>query len=764
MHNKTIRIIAPLPPKGSVAARHAGQVIHHLDKAGYDLRPATATGPSYCDDILKFAPKRLFDPMLERLLAEAPDTFILYPEALDFTSFFQAVWAHRRYEELRRIKLVWRLLWRAKRAVVVWRPRLLIRRDHLMIMLTAGLVKLFRPRALRLIRQSTPAEVVVQPLLGRLPSPCPPHEAEASSFALASRQGGTGNIRLTTAWLRASLSRLGKDHPLYGIMREVITICEVFDESRLPIFNRLHDEPASAPFTDRVATLTHGVPLSEFMLQQHMAKQLGQRFALANKTDCEAYLRWYITEASADFGHQLPLPAQSMLYFEAMQGNIEPQTPIEALRFIERNARFYGIGQSLGPKMRAYFNQPLTSNRNGLTRLELMVAALSHAPVNAHETLSAPWDSPELKIWFARLAHGGYPLLGELAALPAAKTRPGLKITGNAGQDTGLGQNMQMSVRALEGVDCKRPVFLHHVNADEIPAQMLKHHIAGAFHIGYLLWELETLPKAHQLAGELLDEIWVPTRFLQDIYGRAYQKPVIHIGKGFDLPGAEAFDLPGIGVQPGQNSFLISFDLHSSVARKNPLAAVLAFQMAFEGDAEKRLIIKTTKPPRSHWGDPESQMQIIRKIIARDSRIILLQAHLPFAQYLGLIEAVDALVSPHRAEGFGYLPAYAMKLGTPVIATDYGGTRDFCNKETALPVPWRRRNVRPRESIYPVRDAFWAEIDHEALAGAMQDVLARPNAARRRAAAGKALMQGYYSPRALRQRYLARLEELGLRA
>jgi len=184
--------------------------------------------------------------------------------------------------------------------------------------------------------------------------------------------------------------------------------------------------------------------------------------------------------------------------------------------------------------------------------------------------------------------------------------------------------------------------------------------------------------------------------------------------------------------------------------------------MAFEGNAEARLVIKTSEPPKNHWGDPEQQMSIIKKLMARDSRIILFQEHLPFAEYLGLINAAAALVSPHRSEGFGYVPAYAMALGTPVIATDYAGTQDFCTPETALTIPWRKRAVRPGEPIYPLEGAFWAEINHEALAAAMLDVLANPEAAKARADIGKALMIKDYSQDALRGRYIKRLTERGL--
>ena len=764
MEPKTARIIAPLPPKGSVAARHAGAVIHHLYSAGYTVLPSTATGPSYSEDFLHFAPKSRFRPVMERLSAGSVDLFVLYPEGLDFRVITQDSLWHRWLERQRRLKLVWRMLRRSKTAIVVYRPKLLKRPGHLAMVLLAGLAKLLRPRRVRIFRQSVPAEMLMVQLLGQQPKACAPHIAEASSFKIAAKQGAHGEMRFTPAWLSASLSQIPKQGPLYKEVNLLLEICNAYSEGGSnSAFRDPQNEASEMPFSDHVEALIHGVPLSRFMLHVRQSRRLFERFALNNKQDCEAYLRWYIDEAPKVFGHALPLPPDALNYFEPFEARVDTARQVaQTLRYIEKNAHFFGVSESLSDEVKSWLNHPITQEKGSVTRLELLVAALSHATLAKPASLSTPWQSLELKSWFAKLAGAGYPLLAEIANLKPLPSSPRLTITSISEGDTGLGQNRNMSEAALKGVLPKRPVYLHHVNADAIPSQMLKQHQRGAFHIGYLLWELETLPQAHKLAGEVLDEIWVPTRFLQKTYANAYSKPVTLVGKGFDLPPIEPFDLASLGIKPEQNSFLVSFDLHSSVARKNPLAAVLAFQMAFPNDPSKRLIIKTTLPPKDHWGDPEAQMAIIRKIAAKDDRITLLQSHMPFAQYLGLIAAVDVLVSPHRSEGFGYLPAYAMKLGTPVIATDYSGTTDFCTPETATVVPWRVRNVRPGEPIFAVEGAFWAEIDHEKLAEAMQLVLANPQATKIKSECGKRLMQQYYSPAALKSRYLARLTELGL--
>jgi len=748
------RIIAPLPPKGSVAARHAGRVIYHLDQARWDVRPATTCGPAYTLEKMCFAPKAGYHALRSGLIAEAPAQLLLYPEGLDFREISQTQRWHRWLEGYRRLGLVWRLLNKAGASTVVYRPRLLKRKDHLMIVATALLAKAFHPRRVRLRRQSTPPHRLVAPILGHTPLPCTDESADRTSLELAVKHGAKGILRLTPLWLQSALNRLPKSDPVYGEISNLAEVIRHFGPHDLPVLGAPEGYITAAPFKDAPTAALHGVVLSSFMHHLHRANRLSKRFRLDNAESLRAYRQWYASQAPQTYPHALFADQP-----EPISADLSAAGVAQALRLIIKNARFFGAAAGVAPALKAWLNTPVSPE---VTRLQFLLATLAHAPLSSPQELQTPWRVARLSSWYAARAFASYPMLAELSELTPPAPPATWQVTGESKPDTGLGQNRQMSESALLGFTAKRRFYLHHVNADSIPAKMMRHHTPGAFHIGYLLWEMEKTPAAHRLAGEVLDEIWAPTRYVQRIYQHAYARPVTHIGKGFDLPLPVPFSLGRFGISAGQPVFLLSFDLHSSVARKNPLAAVLAFQMAFEGNKEARLIIKTSKPLKNHWGDPERQMSIIRKLMAKDKRIILFQEHLPFARYLGLISAVTALVSPHRAEGFGYLPAYAMKLGTPVIATDYAGTQDFCTAKTALPVPWRPRLVRPGEPIYPLDNAHWAEIDHEALARAMQDILANPEAAKTRALAGKALMESDYTLAAQRTRYRARLTKLGL--
>jgi glycosyltransferase involved in cell wall biosynthesis len=125
------------------------------------------------------------------------------------------------------------------------------------------------------------------------------------------------------------------------------------------------------------------------------------------------------------------------------------------------------------------------------------------------------------------------------------------------------------------------------------------------------------------------------------------------------------------------------------VARKNPMATLQAFKQAFQpNDNTVGLVLKTmnTKPNNPEW-------QAFIKECQTDNRIQIITETLDRSEVLGLINACDAYVSLHRAEGFGRTLAEAMLLGKPVIATNYSGNVDFMQNELAYPVNFELVNV-----------------------------------------------------------------------
>ena len=196
----------------------------------------------------------------------------------------------------------------------------------------------------------------------------------------------------------------------------------------------------------------------------------------------------------------------------------------------------------------------------------------------------------------------------------------------------------------------------------------------GYRNIGWWPWELAVFPKAWQpYAFELVDEVWASSQFLFDMYKKATHKPVKLVPLAVSVERMKPYPRSHYGLPEKKFLFLYIFDFNSSVARKNPVAAVQAFKQAFAPtDDGVGLVLKTmnAKTNDSKWRQFLSECQT-------DKRVQIITETLDRSTILGMINACDAYVSLHKAEGYGRTLAEAMLLGKPVIATNYSGNVDF---------------------------------------------------------------------------------------
>jgi glycosyltransferase involved in cell wall biosynthesis len=150
---------------------------------------------------------------------------------------------------------------------------------------------------------------------------------------------------------------------------------------------------------------------------------------------------------------------------------------------------------------------------------------------------------------------------------------------------------------------------------------------------------------------------------------------------------------------------LVSFNLASSMARKNPMAAIAAFRAAF-GDRPDRILLMKVGHPH-HFPTEFAKLAAA----ATGPNIRLETWNLSTADNHALIAAADIVLSLHRSEGFGLVPAEAMLLGKPVIATAWSGNIDFMDADSAALVGYRLVPARDPRGTYDIADAVWAEPD-----------------------------------------------------
>jgi len=237
--------------------------------------------------------------------------------------------------------------------------------------------------------------------------------------------------------------------------------------------------------------------------------------------------------------------------------------------------------------------------------------------------------------------------------------------------------------------------------------------------IGFLYWETDTLSPEAIRGLEYLNEVWVASTYLKEVFSRSTSLPVTILP--FPQP---LLPLPPPRQKGTPYTFLYIFDYFSVISRKNPQAAILAFQHAFPRErADVKLILKT-----SNVEHHATQQAELRQLARGDERIIFIDTILNGADLIQLMASCDCYLSPHRAEGLGLTLLEAMSLGKPVIATGYSANCDFMNTENSLLCSYELIDVGNNIACY-AGHGRWADISLNDLSQKMAWVAHHPDEA-----------------------------------
>jgi glycosyltransferase involved in cell wall biosynthesis len=274
--------------------------------------------------------------------------------------------------------------------------------------------------------------------------------------------------------------------------------------------------------------------------------------------------------------------------------------------------------------------------------------------------------------------------------------------------------------------------------------------------IGQWFWELETPPPWYKPAYRLVDELWAPTRFIEEMLVKSSPKRVKV--RYMPLPLREPRVVEGVtkvdlGI-PERYMFLFTFDFMSVMKRKNPVGLVEAFRRAFPDGDGPVLVLKSINGNSR----PEAS-RVLREAIGDAMNIVWIDRYLDSEQSAALMNLCDCYVSLHRSEGLGLTMAEAMLLGKPVIATGYSGNLDFMKPDTSYLVPWKKVPVGSDAEAYDPH-ARWAEPDLDEAARLMRHVYENPEEAQSRAKRGQQDLRMRFTPEAAGERMKSRLEEI----
>ncbi len=237
--------------------------------------------------------------------------------------------------------------------------------------------------------------------------------------------------------------------------------------------------------------------------------------------------------------------------------------------------------------------------------------------------------------------------------------------------------------------------------------------------IGLFVWESTTIPKYFAEGFEQVDRIWTPSRFCAEAFRSVTVKPVDVIPHVVEpvLEKASNSRLEQLraklGIAEEDRIILYIFDASSYLARKNPLALVRAFELSDLARHGWKLVLKTknldkTKP------DVVEMLASIRE----QKDIVLFDGSMSSREMGALLDLADIYASSHASEGFGLTIAEALARKKRVVATDYGGSRDFLTEQTGFPVRCSETRLATEEGAY-ARGTVWAAVDEDHFASCL---------------------------------------------
>lgn len=219
--------------------------------------------------------------------------------------------------------------------------------------------------------------------------------------------------------------------------------------------------------------------------------------------------------------------------------------------------------------------------------------------------------------------------------------------------------------------------------ADMMLSQGLRY-FNDRINIGYCTWETSQLPLPNQMGLDLLDEIWVPTEYVKNVFAAHTSIPIhvmpypVALAKPTAYMGRKTFDLP-------QDAFIFlnTLDCMDWMSRKNPMAIAKAFQKAFPNEPNIRLVIKTRNIDKPKISAEYLHLRYIQEMTRSDPRIMLIHKEYSEQDMAALMHMTDCYVSLHRNSGYGRAVMEAMLSGKPVVITDGTGPADYANETTS---------------------------------------------------------------------------------
>lgn len=310
---------------------------------------------------------------------------------------------------------------------------------------------------------------------------------------------------------------------------------------------------------------------------------------------------------------------------------------------------------------------------------------------------------------------------------------------------------------------CQLPVLLTHVGLRLAPwvfGWLPAASIQGGRRIGYLDWEFEAVPPHYAQRLDQWDELWTPSEHSRAAVAAATRLPVRLVRPCVPRPAAGGE--PPIDLAQDRPWLVASFRADDPLEREDPwtLLSALRNLKRLRPGLELGLVLRVEGlGDPSNPASPAAETLAALEAEAADVPLRIHHGRLDRASWTAVVERAAGFVSLHRTTSVGYPLIEALHAGIPVVATDYGGSRDYLDEETGYPVRGFAWSIG--RSLGPVPGSMpCALADPEDAARRIADLLEDPAEGRRRALRGRERVRQRYSTAASGARLLRELDRV----
>lgn len=198
-------------------------------------------------------------------------------------------------------------------------------------------------------------------------------------------------------------------------------------------------------------------------------------------------------------------------------------------------------------------------------------------------------------------------------------------------------------------------------------------------------WEFGSIPKKWLNIFSQADEIWVPSKYVRDIYCNDGVQPekVFVVANGVNT---ELFKKKDSRYNIKTSKKIKLLFVGGTVYRKGIDVLLKAYTETFTNKDDICLIIKDVGKTTIYEGRNFSEQ--IKQILSIQgvAEIEYIDSHLSDNDLVDLYNTCDFLVHPYRGEGFGLPVLEAMACGMIPIVTKGGATDDFCNSSNSIQI------------------------------------------------------------------------------